>query len=239
MSPDLQYFLIADTSYRGFSHSWLGLFVFCLPAGVVFSFVFHRLFKFQAISALPWFLERRFTGLAESRFEIRGVQQWLVFLGSIFIGALSHFVWDSFTHPGGEVVHAIALLSRPVEIFGLSRPVCRWLQHLSSLWGGVFVLYFLFRSRLIPPPTRNRPLKRPATKALFWIGAILASLACTFTMIWFYNDWYNWHLEQGHNFSLGVITAGLASWAGFFYFVCAYTAISKLVGQRLPASRQP
>ena len=59
MAPDLLYFLMMQTSYRGVSHSWLGLFVFCLPAGIAFSFAFHHLFKQPVIHNLPWPLDRR------------------------------------------------------------------------------------------------------------------------------------------------------------------------------------
>ena len=238
MSPDLLYFLLADTAPHAFSHSWRGLFVFCLPAGIIFSFVFHRLFKYHAITALPWFLEQRFSGLSESRWSVTSVGGWLVLVGSVFVGALSHFLWDSFTHPAGDIARRIALLQQPVLVFGISRPVCRWLQHLSTLWGGLYVIFFLFRSHLVPPPTRSHPLKRPAVKLLFWIGGGVASALGAFAMVSFYSDWYGWGVMKGHGLILAASTAGLASWAGFFYFVCAYTAIERAVRRGMPIMRR-
>jgi hypothetical protein len=234
VSPDLLYFLLADTTNRGFSHSWAGLVIFCLPAALIFAFVFHRLFKYRFIINMPWFIERRLSGLADSRFEVKTPAAWITLIGSILVGALSHFAWDSFTHPQGEMVQLIPLLSRPVVIFGLDRPICRWLQHLSTLWGGLFVLWFLFTSRHVPKATRNVRMRLTRRKIVFWTGGLVAAAACTFVMVWFYNGLYGWGLEDGYNYSLGFITAGLASWAGLFYYVCAYSLISRLVRRGVP-----
>lgn len=234
VSPDLMYFLLSDTTHRGFSHSWVGLLAFCLPAGLLFAFVFHRLFKYQFIINMPWFIERRLSGLADSRFEIRSAPAWITLLGSILIGALSHFAWDSFTHPQGEMARLIPLLNGSAVIFGLDRPICRWLQHLSTLWGGLFVLWFLFTSPHVPRATRNRRMRTTRNKIMFWTGGVVAASASTFVMLWFYNDLYGWNLQAGYNYPLGFMTAGLASWAGLFYYVCAYSLISRLVRRGLP-----
>ncbi len=234
VSPDLLYFLMADTTHRGFSHSWPGLLVFCLPAGLIFAFVFHRLFKYQFIINMPWFIERRLSGLAESSFEVRTPSAWITLIGSVLVGALSHFLWDSFTHPHGEIAELFPVLNSSAVIFGLDRPVCRWLQHLSTLWGGLFVLWFLFTSPHVPRATRNRRMRATRRKIMFWTGGALAAAASTFVMLWFYNDLYGWRLEDGYNYPLAFITAGLAAWAGLFYYVCAYSLIRRLVRRALP-----
>jgi len=227
MSPDLIYFLLCDTSERGFSHSWAGLFWFCLPAGLVFSFVFHRLFKTPIVNHLPWFLERRFSGLAESKFVIRDAAGWITLIGSVLLGALSHFLWDSFTHPAGEMANALPFLNEQVALFGMSRPVCRWLQHLSTLWGGLMVFFFLFRSRHVPRPTRTRPLRPAGRKVAFWIGAATAAFVCGVAAVAGYDQLYGWNVALGHHRVLAMTSFGLGSWAGGFYFACCYTVLRK------------
>ncbi|MFH1687085.1 MAG: DUF4184 family protein [bacterium] len=233
MAPDLLYFLLADTSERGFSHSWSGLVVFCIPAGVLFGLVFHRLFKYHAITNLPWFLQRPLSGLADSDFSLPRAADWITYVGSVMIGVLSHFAWDSFTHPWGEMAQMIPSLQRPVAVLGLSRPVCRWLQHLSTLWGGLAVLWFLMKSTHMPRPTRQQPRRGLLAKTAFWIGGLITAWACGASMIWLYNDLYGWHLGRGENYQAALTTFGLASWAGFFYFVCTYTLLNRLLRRKM------
>ena len=91
MSPDLIYFLTTITFYRGISHSWFGLFIFCLPAGLLFAVMFHWLFKYHFIMNLPSPLDKNLSGLAVSRFFPRNIRDWSVLIFSVIIGALSHF----------------------------------------------------------------------------------------------------------------------------------------------------
>ena len=237
MAPDLLFFLLADTTERGYSHSWAGFFVFCIPAGVIFGLVFHRFFKYDAITNLPWFLERRLSGLADSHFALTRPADWITYVGSVMIGALSHFAWDSFTHPVGEMATMIPLLLEPVNVLGMSRPVCRWLQHLSTIWGGLAVLWFVMKPTYMPSPTRQRPLRGRLAKTAFWIGGIITAWACGITMIWLYNDLHNWRLDLGHNYHAALTTFGLATWAGLFYFVCTYGLLKGMLKKELSGRR--
>ncbi len=232
LSPDLLYFLLCDTADRGISHSWTGLLWFCVPAGLVFSFVFHRLFKKPVIDHLPWFLERRFSGLAESEFAVSSASAWITLIGSVLLGALSHFLWDSFTHLSGEAALAWPLLREPVTLFGATRPVCRWLQHLSTLWGGTMMVFFLFRSRHVPRPTRTRPARPPGRKVAFWIGGCVAAIVCGLAAVALYDELYGWNVLVGHNSRLAISTFGLGSWAGGFYYSCCYHVLRKKLKTR-------
>jgi hypothetical protein len=232
MAPDLLYFLLCDTADRGISHSWTGLLWFCLPAGIVFSFVFHWLFKKPVIDHLPWFLERRFSGLAESEFVVKSASGWITLIGSVLLGALSHFLWDSFTHLTGEMARALPVLTESVTIFGHTRPVCRWIQHLSSLWGGTMMLFFLFRSRLVPRPVRSRPVRPPGRKVAFWLGATVAAIVCGIAAVALYDNLYGWNVLLGHNPRLAFTSFCLGSWAGGFYFACSYHVLMRKLRPR-------
>lgn len=220
ISPDLLYFLILDTAYRGISHSWQGLFMFCLPAGIIFSFAFHKLFKYRAILNLPRPIDLFLSGLALKRFSVKGLRQWLILAYSVLIGALSHFLWDSFTHAEGEIARMIPFLLEKSTILGITRQNCTFLQHFSTFVGGILILIFLFKSRLLPEPALEKSIFTSDKKARFWFSGIAVAALFAVVAVFFRN--------QSHEQSLMVIsrtkylfkTFGLAGWAGFFYFVC-------------------
>ena len=230
MSPDLLYFLLLDTEHRGISHSWLGLFTFCLPAGILFSFAFHRLFKYHVILNLPRPVDRWLSGLAYSRFEINSLRKWSVLVISVLAGAISHFFWDSFTHTEGEIARLFPILIQESTILGITRPICTFLQHLSTISGAILILLYAAKSNLLPKPAFEEAVINPKNKLLFWISglgiaSIFAMVAVIFQGVysWYYVDEFS---RMTHIFK----TFGLASWAGFFYFACAYSLIMKVRG---------
>jgi hypothetical protein len=96
MTPDFA-FLLPIGVMRAESHSLGGLFWYCLPIGIVFYAVFHLVVKQPIIHLLPPFMF--------ARLEAFGTNDWLkrknTFIPvvvSLLFGALTHLVWDSFTH---------------------------------------------------------------------------------------------------------------------------------------------
>ncbi len=227
MSPDLQYFLLADTTHRGNSHSWLGLLTMCLPLGLAFVFAFHWLFKREFIEHLPHPLDRALSGLAGTRFGPGSTRDWLVLIVSVLVGALSHFFWDSFTHPDGVIAQHIPWLLEQNTLFGITRHNTRWLQHASSLFGAVGVIVGVWKLRLLPDPVSNPKVKTVRQKIRFWVLGGLAGLAFATLILAFYNGYYDWQVEAGYNLNLGFMSFGLGSWAGFFWYVCLRTLIEK------------
>ena len=227
MAPDLQYFLLVDTTYRGISHSWLGLFVVCLPMGLMFAFAFHWLFKRSFIDHLPHPLDQTMSGLAESKFMPCCVKSWLILIGSVLIGALSHFLWDSFTHAEGELARQIPWLLEKNTIFGVTRHNTRWVQHVSSILGSLGLVLGVWYMRLLPKPITGFVSKTTGQKLLFWLGGVVSGVAVACLATWFYNDYYNWRLELGHNRVMAFMSLGIGSWAGFFWYVCVYPLIRR------------
>jgi len=227
MAPDLQYFLLADTTHRGISHSWVGLFLVDLPLGLIFAFAFHRLFKRVFIEHMPAPLDRTLSGLAESKFCPSGLRPWVVLISSIVVGALSHFFWDSFTHTGGVLAQRIPWLLEQSTILGIARHNTRWAQHVSSILGALAMAVGLWKWKLLPPPVTRRSAQTPGRKVLFWLAGSGCGLAGAVLAVWFYNLLYGWHLEMGYSFGLGFQSFGLGSWAGFFYFVCLYSLLRR------------
>ncbi len=233
IAPDLIYFLMLTTTHRGVSHSWTGLFIFCLPAGIAFSFVFHRLFKYHFILNLPQPLDRFLWGLAERKFRIIDWRELLVLAYSVLIGALSHFFWDSMTHEHGEIARRIPLLLNKSVIPGITVPNYKIVQHLSTALGMMVILMYALKSNLIPAFSSNRPVRKPRQKLIFWIAGGLVALAFASLAVWIYHGYDIFQINRRFlSYSVST-TFGLAGWASFFYYVCIYTLVKKQTCPRL------
>lgn len=86
---------------------------------------------------------------ALQRFGSRPVH-WVLSPLSILVGAWTHLLWDSFTHPYGWMVQRIAVLRAPVTIGWYTGELCHVLQYLSSVFGiAVLAVWFL----MLPSPS--------------------------------------------------------------------------------------
>ncbi len=221
IAPDLLYFLIATTAPRGTSHSWLGLFVFCLPAGILFSFAFHWLFKKEFISNLPFNLDKYFSGLAISKFNPKSLKEWTVFVISTLIGILSHFFWDAFTHAQGEIAELFPFLNNTVELLGREIQITRLLQHSSTLFGSIAIILLLIKGEMLPKSDRVFEKRKNKHKVFFWCYTLLFSILFVYIVFWFYNAVYP-------EMPVRVFTTiGLSSWAGFFWAVVLLSIYKK------------
>ncbi|HUV30357.1 MAG TPA: DUF4184 family protein [Acidobacteriota bacterium] len=230
MAPDLLYFLCLTTDYRGVSHSWTGLLLFCLPAGLAFCFVFHWWFKGPFLRHFPAPLDRFFSGLADRRWLPTGRGQWLVLILSLTAGALSHFFWDSWTHADGVVAQSFPWLLEHLDFAGLHVRYTELTQHLSTLFGTILILWYIASGRLIPPAaTRPQSARTPGQKVRFWLTGLACSVILAFGAVWLHFGSLtldpaalpgSFHLYH---------KLGLGSWAGFFWAACAYTVAGRLI----------
>lgn len=165
MVPDMQYFLpwrlakhLPEVTQPYFgSHTFFGTFTFDLPVAL-------------SILLLLWLLRVPLAAplgarggakcrIALERFGSRPLN-WALAPLSVLIGAWTHLVWDSFTHPQGWMVSRISALSAPVSFFGYTGELCHVLQYVSSVFGlAVLAIWFL----LLPaPPTWGGDAERSA-----------------------------------------------------------------------------
>jgi hypothetical protein len=94
--PDFEYF-IRMQKLSLYSHSFAGLLLFNLPAGVLLTFIYHGIVHQPLIEHLPEGLRRRATEYSGFDWNERFKRKWLVVLISIVIGAMTHLLWDGFT----------------------------------------------------------------------------------------------------------------------------------------------
>ena len=146
MAPDFGYFFSHDIS-RALTHSFTGLFTFSLPAGLAVWLFYVALLEKATITLLSdrWHTRFARTGTITPSLVLRAGF-------AILAGALTHVLWDSFTHRGTFMSDAFPALLAPTP--GLPwLPVYHLLHGLSSLVG--LVILAIWANRLHRQPARS------------------------------------------------------------------------------------
>jgi hypothetical protein len=171
MAPDVPYYLWMPFGERS-THSIGGAFgVDVVLAGVVWV-LWHGLVAAPALAGLPYEYRARLVAVPVGlRRRLRSVRDVVTLYVAFAIGALTHVVWDSFTHPhrwGTNHIHALN------DVY-VERPLSHWLQ-LASTGVGLLVLgaYGLVRWRALPRAgaTDLSPISVGATAG--WLGVAAA-----------------------------------------------------------------
>ncbi len=145
MAPDLGYYL-SQYEFATFAHTLPGLAV-CLPAGLLLIAVIWHLRELLVV-LIP---QPHQNALQVAFAATAGDISWrraIVLGASIVLGAVTHILWDSFTHATGLPVAYSALLRLEVVRIGASSvPAYALLQHVSTVFG-ILVLACVYRSWL-------------------------------------------------------------------------------------------
>ncbi len=146
LTPDFEYF-IRMRVHSIYSHSLEGLFWFDLPLGIILCFIFHNIVKSNLIDNTPNFLFQRLSVFNSFNWNNYFIKNFAIVILSIILGASSHLLWDSFTHPNGFFVNKISFFSETVSLYKIKIPNYKLIQHSSSFFGGIVVVLSLL---LIP-----------------------------------------------------------------------------------------
>jgi hypothetical protein len=171
MAPDFGV-LLPESLARWQTHSVQALFSFCLPGGLLAWWLMQSLIKPAALEVLPdgpW-ARARAQHPARVPASARG---WLGVACAILLGAMTHLVWDAFTHDDARGVRMLAVLDDYGPGFaGHSLRLYAWLQYGSSVLGLAVLTLALaswLRHAPAPLPAERRCLARP--ERLAWICA--------------------------------------------------------------------
>ncbi|MGV3611726.1 MAG: DUF4184 family protein [Fluviicola sp.] len=140
MSPDFEY-LLAFNLQDKIAHSVFGILLFCLPVGLLVYCLYHGIIRNPLIHNLPISLKGRFLPVLSFDYWNYLKERWYVVFYSIILGALSHLIWDSFTHEHRFFVEHISLLRSSVGKF----PVYKLLQHSSTLLGLIYICVCVYK----------------------------------------------------------------------------------------------
>ena len=165
LTPDFEYFFRMKLKSQ-YSHTLEGLFWFDLPLGLLLLFIFHFVIRDVLIENLPKEIKSRFYSNSKYDWCSYFKNNWLIVLSSIFIGALSHVLWDSFTHKSGYFVELIPTLKNSVFFLGNHVPIYKLLQHCSTFLGGLFIIIAVFKL----PKNKNATKRKDSW---YWIVLIL------------------------------------------------------------------
>jgi hypothetical protein len=143
MSPDFGFY-IGQFPLANFAHTALGTLAVCLPMGLLALGLFY-LIRRPLCFVLPQPHRAALMPLASRRPSV-SVHNVFTATLSILLGAWTHTVWDSFTHPDGWAVTHLAILRATVIRVGTnSLAVFNFLQQLSTLGAGALLVVLYFR----------------------------------------------------------------------------------------------
>ncbi|MDB6076418.1 MAG: hypothetical protein JWO82_165 [Akkermansiaceae bacterium] len=177
MSPDLGYYAHWFTAAT-WAHSLAGSLLLATPSGLLLLgglFLVRPSLLFLMPSRQRRLLARALS--CEKPFQAGTAASLCL---AVWIGALTHLFWDSFTHPSGWFVAHLPLLQMRLTP---SLPIHYILQQLSTLTGAGLVMAVYFRlisAQPVDPDSRTADRKRWA----FWSALLVISLAlaCLFNI---------------------------------------------------------
>lgn len=167
--PDLPN-LLPRLATRSDSHSLGGVLWFCLPLGLAAYVLFHLALARPLADLLPPTLAARVAPFLQDRARFHAAPLGCAAV-SILLGALSHVLWDSFTHPGAPFVQAMPSLLQPwFSIGGEVVAGHRVLQFASTFLGLAVVVGWCWRwcrrdTAAAPPADGSLSVSRAATLA--------------------------------------------------------------------------
>jgi hypothetical protein len=206
--------------HRFETHSAIALLTFCLPVGLATYWLFQYFLKTPVMQVLPEGAYARWRAYS-SPADFSSARQWLLAAGGVLAGAVTHLVWDAFTHENARGIRMIPWLEEPVvEIGSHHMGGVRLLQDGSSLIGLIVVLvlvgYGLRRGREEAVP--GRPLQR--AERWGWVIAYTVA-AVALSAGWFL--WARVGEPRGHSIkalATGIAVAGLRGLAMALLCTC-------------------
>lgn len=178
--PDFEYFFEIEKPFRT-SHTLQGIFLFNLPVAILLALLFHAFIREVAVEHLPPLLRKRIKPQSNSKWFTYLRRNWLLFLVSIIIGALSHLLWDSFTELDSRMLVKLSpLLMKKVFILGFGMERGRILQHLSTAIGLVVVLWYIWKQPVVRPQMQEQEVWQ---WLMFWV------LISLFALLYLYFAW--------------------------------------------------
>ncbi|MDX5420649.1 MAG: DUF4184 family protein [Hymenobacteraceae bacterium] len=177
MAPDFEYFLRLRR-HSDISHTLPGLLFFDLPIAFLLAVLFHGLVREHVVDKLPLWLKRRALPYQHLNWFNYLRRHWFIFCTSALLGAATHIFWDSFTHTSGFFVEQFPVLLYRVSFLGLKFPLCRLIQHISTVLGLLLILLYVLKLPAVPLP---KPEAQKNTWWKFWLKIFLSG--CGFLVL--------------------------------------------------------
>jgi hypothetical protein len=205
MAPDFGYFFSHEAS-RQLTHSFFGLIVFALPAGLLVWLFYVAALEKATITLLSdrWHTRFAHTAALTSVLIVRaGV--------AIILGAFTHVLWDAFTHRDTFVTNTFPVLTGPTPGFSWL-PIYHLLHGLSSLVGLALLAMWARSLHRLPARSLIRPyhLSARARTGALWLLSVCSLMGALL-------DWLP-YAHRRYDSQLFAAAVGLMS--GFFVAWC-------------------
>jgi len=199
MSPDFEYLLRLQV-YSVYAHTLPGILWFCVPVGLLVFLIFQCVVAEPLRAHLPPFARQRLDRAIPLPHIVRP-QTLFVTCAAIAFGALTHVVWDGFTHFNGVFVARLPVLQYAVAGF----PLHRFLQHGSTLGGFLLIACWFHRlpRTVVPEVTRTDRAFWPVVAGGGLLGFLVLNTLAP------YPGWKTWILCNMNSIGLGLVTGGL------------------------------
>lgn len=175
MSPDFEYFLRLRI-YSNFSHTFIGVFLFCLPISIIVSILFHQIIREPLIENAPKSIYLRTSKYKKTNWINYLKNNKIKIIFSILLGAFSHILWDSFTHDDGFFVNQLDLIKSNITMQQKEIPIIKILQHFSTLIGFIYI-FWIFYHLTKSNQTNHR------TGYYYFISIVILTLCFVFSVI--------------------------------------------------------
>ncbi len=198
--PDFQAFINLGGG-KLLSHSWMGVYTYDLPLGLLLVLLFHYVVRNALVANLPSFLRSRFAIYTNIKNEHYFTKRYLAIVSSLLIGIYTHLIWDRFTHTGAY--------THTTDLLGLElNPHQRYDLQALLQWGcsflGIMILTWMIA---VMPSNSSSPLK---AVPIYW--PIVAAVACLvyYIRIQFYYVFGDENNIAIGGFLWGVVIASIA-----------------------------
>jgi hypothetical protein len=218
MAPDFGYFISRDMS-RMITHSPHSVITFSLPIGLAVWLFYVAVLEKATITLLPdrWHTRFAHTDAITPGLVLRACL-------AIVLGAITHIVWDAFTHQRTFVTRAWTALTGPMPGWSWM-PIYHFLHGLSSVVGMVILIVWARRLHRQPARSLIRPYK-VSDRALMgsrWFLAIATLLVGA----------ARWLPYQYSRYDAQLFSLAVGSMSGFFVAWCCIA-----LGMWIQARRQ-
>jgi hypothetical protein len=180
--PDFEFFL-RISSARVIAHTVPGIFLFCLPLGLLMYFFFHSTIKKPLLSLLPPAHQSRILHKFEP-FRGSSLWQFLKISLALLIGIFSHHLLDSITHENSFFTNNLPFLSYSVLIapFGEVRMYFLLQQFFSFTGISMMVLWYLNWYKSFPAIKNNFYVIDKKSKTIIVVLIIFFTIATAMTV---------------------------------------------------------
>jgi hypothetical protein len=168
--PDAAYYLPMPEHFKRNSHTLLGTFYSSLPVGIFVLLIFY-----WTAPQLVFLLPSPHREALQYKVKVPGsLAEALMAACGIAIGAVTHVLWDSFTHETGWAVERVPLLQEP--LLGNRIPVYMGLQYLSTAIG-LCILVYVYDRWMKAAGFHPWMWQRPSWRFYLWLVVFVGSFA--------------------------------------------------------------